>query len=224
MRGPRFWSLSPPRSTALLAEWDDAVELESIVCSQIPGHQRAGRRVTPLTVVIKRPVITDFVWTWFSECLVTTKVLDVFRQAGLSGFETREAQARYKRPSMGSPPDLRELVVTGWAGIAPASSGIVLREACPSCGHRSYSCFTQGAALVDPKQWDGHDLFMVWPLPRFVLLSDYAVQTLRDARLTGARLESLASLECRDGFSPGRLSYYMPEERARLLGAHLGIF
>jgi hypothetical protein len=61
-------------------------------------------------------------------------------------------------------------------------------------------------------------------MPRYIFVSQRASNTLRDRRLTGARLHAVSDLEQTNGFAAGRLHYYMPDRRARELGEPLGIY
>jgi hypothetical protein len=219
-----FWCLSGSESTARLAKWaDDEVETERIICPINDGHQRGGKRLTDLSVVLPHKSVEDFVWTWYSECLLQDHVLELFRSCGFSGFHVNPAAARYNRASRQTPPKLWEFVVTGWAGVAPAISGIRLKERCEACKHTVYSGCTNANALIDFSQWDGSDFFIVWPMPRFIFVTDRVAQMIRENKLTGVALKAPGDLDISDGFSPGLLSYYMPEKRAAELGIASGI-
>src|SRR5204863_170157 len=63
----------------------------------------------------------------------------------------------------------------------------------------------------------------IGPLPRFHFLTDRAAHLILEHELTGGRLLHLDELKPVDGFTPGRLSYWMPDDRARLLGTSLEI-
>jgi hypothetical protein len=226
MNRPQFFHLGSTESLARLAEWVDAeIDTEKVVCPVNDGHQRGGKRLTNLSVSLPGHTIEGFVWTWYSECLLTDRVLELFKSSGFTGFEVKQVKARYKR-STEVPPRLWELVVTGWAGVAPPKSGIKLIEDCPVCGHKAYSAPTNLARLINPSQWDGSDFFMVWPLPKYIFTTDRVAQVIRANRVAGAVLSRPEDLS----FSPddtiggGRLSYWMPEERARELGEPLGIY
>lgn len=220
-----FWRLDSPSNDRKLAEWDPTVEQQSVVCSAHPGHQRAGRRLGPLRVVLPSDIRDDVIWTWYSECLVQESVLKLLAREGITGYSTREVRVERKSGAGGLPP-LSELVVTGWGGVARPSSGIRLdpTRSCPSCNLLVYTGLTNPAELFDPKQWDGSDVFMIWPLPRFILVSARLARLLRAEEVTGTRLTPLEHLPPTSStLSPGRLSYWMPEERARELGEPLGI-
>lgn len=220
-----FWSLASPNSTARLAKWvDGEMDLEQVICPIDEGHRRGGKRLTNLSVTLPGRTVHDFVWTWQSECLVQEHVLDLLRKRGFTGFDVRPVRARFKRASEGEPPRLWELIVTGWAGMASPTSGIRLLERCPGCGDSVYSGVNNLGAVIDASKWDGSDFFMVWPLPKFIFVTDRVAQVVRQSRLAGAVLKQPRDVNLSGGtVGGGRLSYWMPEDRARELGRPLGI-
>ena len=115
--------------------------------------------------------------------------------------------------------------MTGWGGVAPPESGIRLVQHCDACGALRYSGCNNPARIIDVSQWDGNDIFMVWPLPKFIFVTDRVLQMIRINRLRGVVLKSPGELDFHSGgFSPGRLSQNMPDARARKLGEPLGIY
>jgi hypothetical protein len=220
-----FWHLSSPESDAHRAWWnDDEMDLEGIVCPLDPGHQRAGKRLDPLSVLLVRTNVQDFVWTWYSECLIQDHVLDLFREEGLTGFDVKPVKARFKKKSTDIPPRLWEVVVTGWGGMAPEESGVRLKEICVGCGLSRYYGFHDGSLLINKDQWDGSDFFMVWPYPRFIFVTSRVGEVIKRHRLKGLQLIQPEALDRSDGAGGGRLSYWMPDDRARELGEPLGIY
>ncbi len=224
MSRPTFWCLRKAESAHKRAEWAHGeVDLETVICPANEGHQRPGKRLTSLSVTLPGHAIDDVVWTWYSECLLTDRALALFRAQEFTGFEVKPVKAVFERGS-GRPPRLWEVVVTGWAGTASVESGIRLIEHCPACGHTVYSGLSAADMLIDTSKWDGSDFFIVWPLPRFMFVTDRVGQVIRDNSLTGVVLKRPEDLDDLDGFSPGRLSYWMPEKRAKELGEPLGIY
>jgi hypothetical protein len=215
MKKACFWSLRGPESTAKLAEWADDMDFESTVTCPIDGSRRPGKRLPDLSVTLPRGAVQDFVWTWYSERLLQDHVLELFRASGLTGFEVKPVKVKFKRVMDRKPPRLWEMVVTGWGGMAPPESGIRLIERCDGCGHTVYSGCTRPDKLIDYSQWDGSDFFIVWPLPKYIFVTDRVAITIRSNHLTGANLKSPDTLDLSGGFSPGRLSHWMPEQRAR---------
>jgi|SRR5215472_10844 len=230
-----FWNLREPRIEGgrYRIDWGKTVEVEQIECPANPNHRRGGRRITNLSVVLKKRRTFDVMWTWGSECLIQQHILDAFHQQGFTGFHANPVQARFKRPRATEPPRFWELVVTGWAGLASPESGIQLDRAksCPHCGSLYYTKATNYLRLIDQRSWDGSDFFMVWPLPKFIFATDRVREFTQknDIRLTQfvgpADLQPKTALNQRlhSGFGPGRLSYWMPEDRAHQLGDPLGI-
>jgi uncharacterized protein CXXCG len=224
----RFWKLSGPARDAALADWTDEVDLEQVVCPKFPNHQRAGRRITPLSVVLPA-VVTDFVWTWGGDCLIQSNVLQALREAGISGFSVSPVKARFDASRSRSVPELWELGITGWGGVAPPESGIKLDEArsCRYCGHLVYTDFTDASRLIDLRAWDGSDCFILWPLPRYFFVTDRARNVIESEEFTGVSFTDVNDLKKPSGviagFSPGRLSYWLSQEAARRIGGPLGI-
>lgn len=152
--------------------------------------------------------------------------LHLLQEFGFTGFEVKPVTARFKQ-STEKPPKLWELIVTGWAGMAKPESGIHLDEAnfCRVCGLRHYTSLIHPELLIDESQWDGSDCFMVWPLPKFRFVTNGVAQFIREQHLTGVQIERISEIKTLDsGFGPGRLSYRMPEDRARALGEPPGIY
>jgi len=223
-----FWQLKAPNREER-AEWDDIMDLEKIICSEDDGHMRSGKRTTDLNVVLKEGDVEDFVQTQYSEWMIQDHVLRTFQNEGLSGFEVKHVTARFRK-SKAPAPNLWEIIVTGWAGMASQESGITLDivRSCPGCGMLCYTGATHPDKIIDRSQWDGSDFFMVWPLPRFVFLSDKAAEVIKKNGFTGINLQRAEALTFSPyvipGFGPGRLHYFMPIERAHELGDPLGIF
>jgi|FLYL01.1.fsa_nt_gi hypothetical protein len=190
-RGPFLYGDPKWERRFPLAEWSRQVKLEGITCPRVPGHQRAGERTTDLDLILPTPKVGDFLWTWYSDCIITDRVLTLFREAGLTGFDVRPVTvSRIKRrPRNGTTelPRLWELVVTGRGGDADPASGIRLIYRCQDCGLTKYSSFRNGI-IVDQAQWDGSDLFTVNGYPRFILVTPRVAELIIAHRLTNCAL------------------------------------
>jgi hypothetical protein len=79
--------------------------------------------------------------------------------------------------------------------------------------------------LIDAAEWDGSDLFIVWPLPLYRFISERLAGILRTERSSGIKLIPASDIPFERGSlaTPGRLLDWMPESRARALGDPLGI-
>lgn len=222
MHQPKFLHLDSGTSLRKLAEWiDDDIDTDKVVCPVSDGHQRGGKRLTNLSVALSGSSVEDIVWTWYSECLVSDRVLELFRAGGFTGFDVKPVKVRFKR-SKDQPPKLWELVVTGSAGTAPPESGVKLLEHCSGCNLSYYSSCTNPSRLIDGSRWDGSDFFTVWPLGKYIFVTERVAQMIRAERLTGAALKAPGELDF-SGNRTGKISvdlssYPMPEEGPQELG------
>jgi hypothetical protein len=201
-------------------------------CPANPKHRTLGRRLTPLAIALKDEP-QDFMTTngWPSACIVSDRVRAIFAEHCVTGFELLQVETRYTAKRSGKqrvPPRMWELLVTGWGGVAPPESGVVRlpEHNCAGCGMLRYSAITDASRFVDERQWDGSDVFLVWPSPHRFFLSSRVAEIIRRHGFTGCVLRGLRELAeeargpvLRLGFGPLRLSRYMPAERAKLLGA-----
>jgi hypothetical protein len=204
------WRLSAEASGPV-GSWDASVDVEELRCPVNPNHKRGGRRLSQLHVHFNtKELHNDFLWTWQSDCLIKKSATDALRRAGVTGFDIRPAVV-YWRGDLKSL-DYDEFIVTGWGGIARLDSGVAVTDLCPECDYIHYSGVTDWKRLIDWSQWNGSDMFLVWPLPRYILLTDKGRSKVHDLGLTGLSIDSLETLPRPDGFSPGRLSYWLPEE------------
>lgn len=221
-----FYRFDMPDRPRTQADWDKGNDYDQVTCPVNPtGHMRGGKRTPDLNLFLRTTSLEHFIWTQSFECCIGDDTLQVLRDNRVAGFEVRPVTARFKR-SKEPPPRLWELVVTGWGGMAGDGSGILLDKklCCPSCGFLHYTGMTNPDKLIDVDQWDGSDMFIVWPWPQLFVVTERFVRIVKENRLTGARFIPVNELKPTDGFSPGRLHYHMPDDRAKLLGEPLGIY
>lgn len=220
-----FFLLSETKPNRCVADLnpDAPYESQKIVCSIFPGHQRA-RRLSPLDMIVPCKSPPDVIFTWMSDCLIQDRTRQFFLEENLTGFTTRPA--RIKLQDTNTPFAVSQLVITGWGGMAPPASGIREVERCLKCGHLRYSAIEEPRELIDPRNWDGSDFFMIWPLPKYYFVTEKVVTVFKQHGLTGVEFSQnfpAPSVKVTSGYSPGRLSYYMPPDRAHKLGDALGI-
>lgn len=110
--------------------------------------------------------------------------------------------------------------------MAPPESGLKFskEKSCPHCNHLRYVGPGDPTKLVREDQWDGSDFFMVWPLPKHYFVTQRVVDLVRSEKITGVQIKRPDQLEIIDGATPGPLSRYMPDARAKKLGEPLGIY
>ncbi|HOP79129.1 MAG TPA: hypothetical protein PLZ21_01050 [Armatimonadota bacterium] len=225
----KFWYLTDTGNQATLANLDGPV-LEKIekqygpVWPWNPGQRPAG---IPIHVKVARR-FTDFIWTWYSQCLIQDKVLNMFKEEGFTGFDVWPVRAKLKtRPNAPDAPEiptLWEIILTGWGGIAPPESGIRVIKIVEGCKY--YSSWTDASRIIDESQWDGSDFFMVWPLPGFIFVTDRVVEFINKNKLTGVKAIPADAIAgpATESVVPGYLRQWMPEPRAREIGEPLGIY
>ena len=218
-----FWLLEPPR-TLPRAEEAPGTKSERIICPAHDSHKRGGKRIGDLSVVVEPSGIRDFTWTWLNDLLVSSRVLDLFEKYCITGFEVRPAKISYAKAINVPPPDMFELVVTGWGGFASPAAGVTLVKWCPACAHKILA-IEEPSRLIDPASWDGSDLFIVWPLPGYRFCSSRLASILRQERVSGVAIVPATQLPTRRGahVTPGPPVGSMPEHRARELDRRFGI-
>jgi hypothetical protein len=212
-----FWLLRAPRTQPLVEETPDT-KSERITCPAHEGHKRGGKRLGELSVIAHPNGIKDFTWTWLNDVLVSPRVVDLFDKHRVTGFEVMNARVFYPETIKAVPPEMLELVVTGWGGFAASAAGVTLAKWCPACEHKLYA-IAEPSRLIDPAAWDGSDLFIVWPLPGYRFVSDRLASILRQERVSGIELISPARIPTKRGarVGPGTLTSSMPEHRAQEL-------
>jgi hypothetical protein len=206
--------------------WDRVVDWlkERQPLLRFDGTPYHGKWTTPVKVAVKRRQMGDIVWS--EECLIQDHVLQIFRSEGLTGFDVDPADVRVLFPHKPKPV-FWELKVLGWGGIAPEESGIRRIDDPFGSGKSTYTPFSDAEKLVDLGQWDGSDFFIVWPLPRFYLVTSRVVEVVQRHELKHCRfvpLQEWSQDEPNVLLGPGRLSDWFPDERARQIGEPLGIY
>jgi len=188
---------------------------ELIYCEVKPGHQRSTNEIEKLSVELPQEALTlEMSWTWMSDCLIGRYVSSLLFSSGVTGFQTRPVEITVKGKPVDH--DLEELVPIGWGGIAAQKSGVKLLESCPSCGYLRYSGVKNWTDLIDLSQWDGSDIFLVWPLPKYILITDKVRRILEANRIKEMTITPLSTMQPQDSeLSPGRVRDWLPLEKLR---------
>jgi hypothetical protein len=187
-----------------LAEWAPGTTYpyERTGCPADPNHGRLVQRTDDLHIVLPSARVRDFTWTWYGDCLITDAVLLLFRQAGLTGYQTRPVVVdRVKRTGKRDPsaiPRLHELLVTGKGGDARPESGIRVIYRCERCGYREYSSYRHGI-LLDDSHSDGSDFLTVNGYPRHILVAERVKYLIVLKRLENCSLAPAEGLRWPEG-------------------------
>jgi|SRR3982074_3335753 hypothetical protein len=220
---PKFWQLTYPLNQRPL-ERAARPGYEETPCPAT-GRHATLKRVGDLRVIPHPLGLRDFTWTWLSDMLISPRALALFQRHRITGFEVRKVEAEYPKPIQARAPELYEVMVTGWAGWPAREAGLSVLRSCPACGDRLFSIAHPGH-LIDPTAWDGSDIFIVWPLPRYRFVSDRLARIIRHEKLSGAKLLPLQNIRMKPGaeIDAGSLLQWMPEERATLLRQQFGVY
>ncbi|WP_296615750.1 hypothetical protein [Sphingomonas sp.] len=214
--------LSPPLRGPTV-EWGK-MQYNSIPCDVDPDHNGQSIIVPPYEFVArKKNSAADFMWSWTRDILIGDKAVDILRGNDVSGYRLADANLK---SGAGIPPPGHYSVLrpTGWGGLARPESGIHLDEGpCPGCGRVHYSGLKEPSLLFDPDQWDGSDVFMIWPLPLFTFATARVRDIVVENNIMGVEFTPLREMEPSDGYTPGRLSLWMDELRAAELSREYGI-
>jgi hypothetical protein len=218
-----FWWLEAP-SLRGLAEAGPGIKFEPFVCPVDETHDGLGKRISNPSVILPASGVKDFTWTWGGDIFISQRVLDLFKKYRVTGFEVRPARTAYPKAIKAQPPQLFELVVTGWGGFAARGAGMTLVEWCPGCVYKRYA-IKEPSRAIDHTAWDGSDLFIVWPMPRFRFASNRLATILREERVSGVKLIPAAEVPIERGarLGPGSVAHHMPERRARELEARFDV-
>lgn len=225
----RFYEFHYKDTDPVIKIDQDAIIGDKKPCPLEPErHSGTGwYRINDLVVKLKSPKVRDISSTWHNDYLITDRVASLFKDAGFTGYSLRHVDVRLPRSVRYEgirSPVLWEFKVHGWGGVAPVSSGIKLVTRCSVCNFTLYTPLLYPEKLIDESQWDGSDFFLVWPLPRFILVTERVKAFVEGHRLQGVNLIPVEHMRCdKYGFSPGRLRYHMDPKRAKKLGGHLGI-
>lgn len=95
--------------------------------------------------------------------------------------------------------------MTGKGGDVTQISEIEIKTKCDVCNHITYSSYENGLK-IDESQWDGSDFFTVWPLPRFILVTERVKKFIEEHKLRNVKftpIEKLIGKGKTGGLSPG---------------------
>ena len=184
-------------------------------------HKGAVASTGAITIDPTESDTTECLWTFNSDCLLSDAVIRSFALNNVTGFETGEVRATQPSP-LGL--TYSQLVPCGWGGVADGSSGIELTYSCHGCGYKKYSALRYPRKLFNAACWDGSDVFIIWPLPRFIFVTEKVSEIFREMDTSGVEFTPIEQLDVgKWGFSPGRLSDHSPRQLALQIGKTLGI-
>jgi hypothetical protein len=210
----RIYWLDPSVREEDRLRYGSGMKFETELCRGNPNHTERQTRPHQLRLIVPSPPLTDFQWTPYEEAIVSSNVVTVFQASGLIGYEFRKIQALN---TMGEPTnrELYEMRITGWGGTARRQSGVRVLEECGFCKRRVFSGCTNPNQLFNFEDWDGSDLFMIWPLPRYIMASGAAREVIVHHRFTGVTVKPLEKLPVpiAGTLTPGNLRDWLDGDR-----------
>ena len=220
-----YFNLHRPHSELLLGDSEGEELYESSSCPITTEHVDGRRRVSPLSVTLKHSLRDEMmIWCWVEGLVIHERLLDGIKQQGFSGYRTQAASVRFRDGQLSN--EYHEFIVAGWAGVATAESGVRVEKSCPGCHWKRYSAIANYESLIDWSQWTGDDFFIVWHLPRFILITERVAHWLLTQNVKSCALRGLDDCDHpvgSSGFTVGRLSSYIPEDLAIKYGGPLGL-
>lgn len=220
-----YFNLQGPDSERLRGDSETEVEYETVHCPITTEHADGSRRISPLAVTLKHNLRDEtMIWCWVEGLVIHEQLLEGFKQQGFTGYRTRAATVRFRDGKLSN--EYHEFIVTGWAGVATAESGVRVSKGCPVCHWKKYTGITNYEKLIDWSQWSGDDFFIVWPLPRYVLITERVAHWILSHDVKSYSLRGLDDFDHpvgASGFTVGRLSSFVPEDVAIKYGRSLGL-
>ena len=224
-----YFRLEVAESRRLLARDTRENPYEYTLCPATSGQNqhRGARRTGTFQLEVshnKRDhwIIAD----WFGHMVMHARLLEEFAKRGFTGYRLQPATVRFRDGHLSH--DYSELIVTGWAGVAPPESGIELVVACGGCGHKKYTTLKHPEHLIDWSQWTGEDFFIVWPLGSYKMITRRVADALAELKVQSYRVDSMIHprpqrFTFNFGYSAGALSSVLPEDLAIRYGRPLGL-
>lgn len=160
------------------------------------GRHRHLKQIRNLRIEIHGSLLKDFVWLDSPEIVVNSSLMHFLRDSDLKGFsftgvdvaawwrtdpETGEIVNWLKRETA---PHLFQMVVLGKGGSAMPKNKIRIQSVCDVCGVTVYEPL-KGGLLVDEKQWDGSDVFVLSEFPGYVFITDRFLIYLKEKHVQG---------------------------------------
>jgi hypothetical protein len=185
-------------------------QMEREVCPGDPSHAKRQRWGRPLQILGSIVPITDIECTVFNDLLVGPEIVSALKAAHFSGIDFTPVEL-FSTTEIPISREVYELKVTGWGGQAPPESGIKVKEECPYCGRQVFTGITNSRMLFDIDGWDGSDFFIIWPMPKYIIVTAKVRDFFLERAYSGVAFHTLDKL-CSSRFhnlqtfSPGNLA------------------
>jgi hypothetical protein len=209
---PKFYVLTPGSEERKWAERIDPWKQTPVICPLNPDHKRG--RLRSGDAVFKVPggsIDDDIIWSWESDCIVSERVVELLTQKNTTGVSFRRTMCLNLRRRF-LPLQYWILEPSGWGGYAQGGDEELEVEYCKACELTIYRFPKNLTKSFAANQWDGSDIFRIWPvgltcvMPKVAqLLSDFAIASVQDPA---------AIRFPKDAIVGGRLTDYLTLEKA----------
>jgi hypothetical protein len=200
------------------------LDVDRGTCPINPSHMPGRRRWNEIFVEVSHNKREEtIIWT-IGDCLFHESLLAEFERKGFTGYRPLPAKVRFRDGSVSD--QYREIIVTGWAGVAHPDSGFRLVEVCPVCRSQTYHHAGVVKQLVDWSQWTGDHFFRVWPLAKLVFVTDEVAEFLKQSAPRSFELypaEKTPKLRWLGQIVVDPLSGHFPKDLAIKYGRLLGL-
>lgn len=178
-------------------------------------HAMRQHWIRPLRLIGPVRRLTDFEWTVYRDILLEKDIVNKLQSSRFSGIEFQEAQL-YTTTQTPIGREVFELKVNGWGGMAHPSSGVRLIEKCSFCGHSVFCGHANPGNLFDIDKWDGSDFFLIWPMPRYIFITNEVADFIRKEGYTGVNVRELHEFpkSIAGKYTPGHIEDWYEREKA----------
>ena len=134
-----YFRLAPPDSVAPLAEQiATAADWEVSICPIAEFEHFDGHRLkSHLSVKVGHNRRSEhLIWPWVRGCLIHDELVAELEAIGATGYRLKPGSVRFRDGRVSK--EYRELVITGWAGVARPESWLKPIQRCPNCHYVKY--------------------------------------------------------------------------------------
>ena len=148
----------------------------------------------------KYPDFLEFTGVPVGEFVCSARVIDLLREAGISGLGEVEPVSIVRTKSStavaAASPDYFRIPVIGRVELDLPAMKLKKKNLCPTCGRFAWSrerLYTIPAAL-DMDTWSGHALCRVGDFPAMTVCSERVAEVIRKHKITGVEIKPVADM------------------------------
>lgn len=189
-----FWVLRPPfteledRVYGTISSHDEGPIWHVRKCQNC-GSIQEQEQIRDLPIELFGSTLEDFVWIDDPAIIIGESLANALERAGLHGFQLRpiNVKAWWRLDSARQeiinwleneqPPKLYQILITGRGGSILPKNKVRVDLNCSVCGIKIYKLLQKGI-ILDERQWDQSDIFVVNEFPGDPIIADKFLQLL----------------------------------------------